>query len=529
MFLVTGDDVCVDGLTFIGGGTTYGIIISGNRDVVRGCSFSGSCTLWTLAQNSSMTIVSGNSINGSDSFDSSTPVTFAGVQGYVCTGNVFVDTQGFGIQSVCAASTSPILDGSGRTSCGVVNSNNFFQPQYAETAISSAGQTEFSFSLTRPVARYGIQVEGTVAPTTSYTISTSDNQNFTATFATPPPEDSAISLIGFRSLECIQVNSWAYDISIVGNIIYGTGDSGIVVGFDYHNGVLDPSNTQPSDFPGRITVSANTVRGAAYAGIAINNITQASTVTGNNISDCGILADTGEFSTGMRTGYPSSSITSNCFTNTTSPIMMQSGLSLLAPTLDDGSADKALKLAGNAFSGTFNSKISLVNGGPDINQSVTIGDGMITMYPETPDLDSSWANVPSDTPYFTYAYNFSGWTRDTTNILGGIASLQTTAGSYVAVTPTASAIMQDCILKLDFWAITQRGESFVEIWTNFNGNFTLITRLLITATAWQQYTMTAAMEQFVIATGTQIRIGANSGTANVQYITLSMIRIPDQS
>jgi hypothetical protein len=510
LMTMTGKGATVSGIKVDANGATYTIIMTGAQAVVSGVTFSGNVGHYVLAAGDGQD-VSNNVFDGTTADGITTPIVFSGATNYRAFGNTFFDTTGFGIQA------------RNLSYGGQIAYNVFRQPMYTQSVTATASQTVFNFTLSKVVARYGVQVNGT--PTaTGVSITTADGRNFTATFTVGKAAGTVVKLIGFRALENINVNSRTYDLQVVGNDMDGTGDSGIVIGADYHNGVLDPNNVVADDFPARITVRNNKVKNSAYAGIAQTHAAPDCNIDNNDLQDNAQITDSLAYSSGILATGPNLGVHGNLISNTLTPRTMRFGIVNNSYPTSDGLAPPSQRYGGNTFAGTFERRYMITNQSPGVRrQSVTVEDGAITQYPAQIDLDTAFSIKPADTAYFTYSNTGTGWTRDTATKIGGSASLATNAGFYVNVALPGVQTMEGKILRVDFMAKAASGNSYLKVYTTLAGSPFPVT-VNVSDTNWKSYTMYVPMMDIDI-NSVFIRIGSDTGSANFQHIRISGIYV----
>lgn len=505
LFEVTGSDVTFEGLEFQGNTSAYSILASSaERTSVVNCKFNGNIGVYILAINCTAVKVIGNSFDGnSATVEISTCVSIEGCTSVVVANNSFYNVLvGWGC-TVTQSSSSVTIIG-----------NTFSQFRYSKVLTATAGQTVFVYTMDSDVRFKGIQIDG-LPLSKGYTI-TNTGLVYTVTFSVGRSSGELVSLVGYRGAENIQLNTNAFDITVTGNTITGTGDSGIVCLAD------------------RVTISGNIIKNAGYAGIAVYGDQSRITITGNLISDCSQLDDgqsspdnpalSSVFTCGILLSGPRVSVTGNTIVNDSGTML--SGIRVNKQTVDDFTSDKTVKIGNNTFVGNFSSgKILILNdtSGSRI-QSVLITDGLITSYPEKINLDGSWTNAPINTSYYSYSgFGATIALRDTTIKQGGVASLKTVAGEYLDINFLASGIMTNTIIKVDFIAKNNSGSSYVSAFTTLAGLSAPVTTT-ITNTDWKQYTLLLPLTPNLGNTFS-LRIGSNTGFANFQYFDISMIRV----
>jgi Right handed beta helix region len=213
----------IEGITFnLNGAVTYGVVINGNAaDVtIKRNTFigSGAYAIYASYAGEGLAILD-NSFASDSSGHGPGPMTIQFTSHFRVERNHFRNTLGFGIPTI--ASNHGIIDG-----------NDFYQPAFRQTIVAGSGQTTFAFTLPSYVTRVGANVNG--VPTALAKLSHTAGNTWIATFSASPKIGSVVTFLGWQALENIQVNSQSFDISITGNAMDGTGDSGIDVVSDYH-------------------------------------------------------------------------------------------------------------------------------------------------------------------------------------------------------------------------------------------------------------------------------------------------------
>lgn len=504
-FLVTGDNVLVDGWLVDANGGLYTFRNEGDRNTFSNNVFTNNVGHYIFNTGAFYAKVLSNRFEcESADTEVTTAVVFEGCQHFLYEGNSTNGVPvGWGVQ-VRSSSQS-----------GAIVGNTFRQFIWQQSITATGGQTVFNFTLGSKVNFKGVQVDGT--PVTAGVTITGTGPNYTATFAVGRSAGEVVRLIGYRGAENIQINTSSFDITVANNVINGTGDSGIVCLAD------------------RITITGNIIKNAAYAGVALyggqNNIT----VANNVISDCSLLDDgqsspenplvASTFNGGIMVSGSQITVTGNVLVNDSGTMMYGVRVNTVDNTTT-GEADAAIRIGNNAFRGTYSlGKIYMPNdtSGKRI-QSVIITDGFITPYPLQIDLDQAWTNNPPSNAYWTNSGFGSTYAiRDTTIKQGGTASLKTVAGEYVDFQPTAYGAMKNTIMKVSFWAKNDSGSSYCSVFSTLAGLDQAVT-VNITDTSWKQYELLVPYTDNLSAFGL-IRFGANLGFANIQHINVSMIQI----
>jgi hypothetical protein len=508
--------------------------------------------------------------------------------GFSVIGNHLNNTSGFGIP----------MFGSDH---GTVMGNEIYEPGFKQTVIATSGQMSFTVTLSSPAVRLFAQVNGVPTPLAS--ASNTSGNTWTATFSTAPGSGATVTFVGYQSLEDIQVNSQSFDISITGNALNGTGDSGIDVVSDYHANILQtitstnnqtvfyftgavthypsieingriltgseilnggPVNpegnnwtvtlatpqplgtavqfadfliTTPTsaDYPGNVVISGNNVRGAAAAGIAVEVTSNSSTLTGNVIEDCGLgqgITNTAYSSGIFVVGPISAAIKDNTVINSLSIPTMQVGISMLGFGTDFGTPQKNVVVGGNTFTGAFASTLFIPTATPTSRQVGIDVQGLSVPYPEQVVLDDNWSGLPNQTNYYSYTSNNAAVTRDTTNVLGGAASLQVdtvgdSVNSQFQIFPTAFQQFANSILKVSFWAKALSGSMNFQVFSTAGGVI-YPSSFPITSSTWQKYSLYLDTNGITLAPGDFfIRISSPGNTsANTVFSNFNIFSTP---
>lgn len=396
----------------------------------------------------------------------------------------------------------------------VISNNDCRQTQWTDSLVATRNQRIFHFRLGSAVHLKRVQIDG-LPLSTGYTI-TGAGPDYVVTFATGRPEGEVLKLVGYRGAENIQINAGCKSVSIVRNLVDGTGDSGILV--------LSP----------HVTVADNIVRNCGYAGIAIYSGGDHATVTGNHISDCAQMDDgrsspdfpllSSVFAGGILISGEDVMVSNNVIENNSRTMRYGIRINKSDMTLrSDGEA--AIRLSDNVFKGDFaDGRIFAINDtmGERIN-SVAI-DGPAVAYPAQIDIDQPWIHTPRSSEYFAYdGFGKTFAIRDTLIRRSGSASIRTVAGEYIDIKPLAIALLRNCAVEIDFWAKNTSGSSYFSIFTELGGLPFPLTAT-ITDKTWRNYTMRFMLTDN-LASAVLLRIGSTSGFANFQNIRISGKRL----
>lgn len=395
------------------------------------------------------------------------------------------------------------------TQNAVISGNECEQPIYDQTIVATNGQTVFNFTLGAVCPFKKAQVNG-LPKSTGYTI-TGSGPNYTVTFDVGRTAGESIRLVGFRGAENIQVNVGCQHVAITGNLVDGTGDSGILT------------------LGSHVAIVGNIVRNCGYVGIAVYGGVNHIVVNGNSVTNCAQHDDglsspdfpllPSVFAGGILISSEDVSAVGNTIDNASGT--MRYGIRVNKSDMalrSDGHA--AIELGNNIFKGGYiDAKIFAPNDttGQRIN-SVSV-DGPIVRYPARVDLDQAWTNTPPDTAYFDFGgFGGSFALRDTSIKMGGVASLKTVPGEYMDCLVVGAGMFRNCAVEISFLAKNNSGSSYVEVYTNLGGLLFPL-RVTITDTAWRQYTipflLTANLNDDML-----IRAGGVTGFANIQHFDI---------
>ena len=249
--------------------------LTGKNITISNCKFQGKCGEYIRALGTNQTIAYNtfNSTNASVIH----PVYVAG-EYITVNDNKFINSSGFNIQVLFAKKVN-------------ITNNIFDNHNLSLDYVAQGGETVVQFEATEEQKRYTnrkiVRKNGSIISATV----TTDDEHIIITLSEALTEGDTINFRGYKTLEPININSNSYDITVTNNIIGASGDAGIVIGSDYHDGVLDPSHTVATDFPSRIDIIGNTITNTAYSGIALNNPCTRVTINNNNITNTAWLVN----------------------------------------------------------------------------------------------------------------------------------------------------------------------------------------------------------------------------------------------
>ena len=274
---ISSDNVIIKDTKFFSNNTEiYTLRITGNNVKIENCEFTGNVGNYIRVVNTDNTIITNNTFNGENG-QQTTPVVIYNSSNALITNNNFIDCVGFNVQTLISKMVN-------------ISNNNFKNTMFKSLYNALGGETSISISIPCNPKRKAVRLNGTILAGVVYNYDSTEHI-LTITLPDTLSTDDKVAFYGYQSLEPININSNSYDITINNNIIDGSGDSGIVVGSDYHNGELNPSSTTDTDFPRRINISGNSIKNCAYAGIGITRKTRFITISNNTITNCGWNTD----------------------------------------------------------------------------------------------------------------------------------------------------------------------------------------------------------------------------------------------
>lgn len=309
---ITNNNLILKNMKFISNGVSNAVLyINSDNVTVENCFFTGSAGEYIRASGTNTKII--NNTFDITNYSVVHPVYVGGENNSVINNN-FIEASGFNIQTLNAKKVNII-------------GNTFNNSHLSLNYVAEGGETSVVFSIDLNQKKYttrrAVRLNNSIITPQNLTI---NDNSIIITLNNPLSNGDIINFRGYKSLENININSNTYDINITNNVLKGTGDSGIVIGSDYHNLILDPTHTTSTDYPKRINIANNVITDCAYAGIVdtIGNIKNI-TIEGNTITNCGWLVNNnGVFNSGIFVSQRSISV-SVC-NNNISNIIINDGL-----------------------------------------------------------------------------------------------------------------------------------------------------------------------------------------------------------
>jgi hypothetical protein len=170
--------------------------------------------------------------------------------------------------------------------------NTFVNPMYEDTKTVAGAQSVFmSIDLdVDDIDRMACQVNGVQRHIQSW--AHSSGSLYTATITPAASRGDSVKFIGSRSLENIQFNTEVHGGEAIGNTCDGTGDSNIVIGTDFHDGVnTGGTGVDEDDYPRNIIIRSNILKNAMASSVNMSQVI-GGTIGGNDCSGWGQRHDT---------------------------------------------------------------------------------------------------------------------------------------------------------------------------------------------------------------------------------------------
>jgi hypothetical protein len=485
----------------------FGMNAGDDNCVIEDNVFIGDCGHHIFAEDAKNPTITGNTVKAD--YTQTISVLLIDVDGFKIDKNIIEEHTGFGIQARFSKN-------------GSITNNTVKQRVFTQARIGVNGLNDYDITPDRTISRFTASVDGVFVDVPS---TNEAGGIYTYTLSGTFTGGEVIVLYGFVGLENIQVNSECDSIIIANNNCDGTGDSCIVIGADYHNGILDPNNVDIDDFPTNIIVTGNTSRNASAAGIALNNY-DGVTVVGNTARDVGAI-DILAFQHGIVVG---------------------SGLSKEAVISDNttyngqGFTKGCVTFLGstNMPQNPFRSSVLLSNNiGVDCKdyeffpESDTLarrtGIDMRGMefkrgYDKLQDfVDTTYTSTASTDYFINTQVGGTGTAKETGTIHGSLASIKTFPGEHTRITFSKKDKFVDSVIKISWWAKVDSGTSFLRLFydtTNDDSEPRLGTN--ITNTDWEPFQATMALGSI---DALFIEIGSTSGTGYLTDFEISFVNI----
>lgn len=531
-------NVTIDGVTFLANNChrVLNAQIPGARFTVRNCRFSGGCNNY-VATSSTETTVQGNVFDCGSAEYLKIPVLLSGSDGrnHLCADNVFIEVFGFGVQAT--GSTDPGDQPPVHTGLyGVVIRNNRFINSIIEMPPQTLtqDQTSFTFSAPRRVNRWTVYIDG-VPKRQDFNSSLGNTLPgvgpFTITRRSgsgPVPAGATVQFKFWRALESVNINRDCYDILIDGNVITGSGDSGIVL----CNDKFEPGNYYGRP-PADIMVSNNTISETAYAGCAETHSIDDVSYIGNRIQDYSLAVQDPFYSSAILTTGRQSTISGNVITGNGTKTRMGicvHGLGVDASTDTGNYTTQANDLisytAGDNIVGSNVFQGSFPDGKCDIPQDNDNFRRQGNVFSDMPYLDYFGqldtttpliAGLPPATPFLNFWKAGAGWTAATDDVpWTGATAFKIVDANRVdmILSEHYRGVLADTVMRVEFWAKTLSGTSYIGIISTLASQPKIV-NLPITATTWRPYRILFPISASFVGNPIAIRHGTDTGGAGL--------------
>lgn len=276
LITINGDNVTLKNLIINSNDVNFCIDITGNNVTIDNVTFNGKAGHYIRTSGNNTRII--NCVFDGYNNEQVTAVQFSQARNCVIDNNIFNNQSGFNVQTL--------------KSSNIIISNNVFSGAvFTNTINAASGQTVFTFNSDITPNRFGVLKNNVVLNSKEYT-SVKNNLDVTITLKNPAATNDSITLVAYKSLEFININASSDGITIDGNTLRGSGDSGIVLCNDYNS---DPALHAPT----RVTCENNTIDTCLAAGIALTHTCDTITITDNTIYNCGRGAGNSNFRVGV--------------------------------------------------------------------------------------------------------------------------------------------------------------------------------------------------------------------------------------
>lgn len=475
-------------INFLGDTPNNAYIVKIEKDNVNieGCYFKGDCGNFVRLNEVKNVGVYENIFDGS--FGSTvSPVVAVSSSSIAINDNKFIDSDGFNIQMLFSKNSS-------------IAGNTFTNPHFDGTLTTSSSTSTVTFSSPVYPKRYAVYVNGTILSSSDYEVEYNDG-TVTITFDDAIESGSSVHFRCYKSLECININSNSKNITVIGNTITGSGDSGIVVGADYHNGVLDPSNVDDNDLPRGITITANSITDIAYSGVALTHHCSNVSITANNISNCGWCIDGSVYDAGVFLPQQNAKgivVANNTFYNTvttnddeaTENGVMSFGISI-NPLSDNTNQQLADYLASNEAPRIYGNNIRNVSKLYDFHPTSNVYSQCgLKFEPIRVEIESTMPTSTTQTdPFETIGTNSATINVVSDNTLAdkNVFNITFTGDGYVSMASKNFKVAKNCKITAGFWAKSSDGTGRIDFVYIFDGHNKTNRPSAFPTTEWKYY------------------------------------------
>jgi len=514
--MLTVSNTTIQGISIDSGTYCLYGISGGNYTYVRNVTFSGVYGHCVILSGASSSAIIGCVVKEGGTQD--TPFVVSACTDVLVTDNIIEEHTGFGIQTRFSTTTT-------------IANNVIKQRYYTQTFTASTATQTFTFTTGRSCSRFSAYNDGAFRVVTGTTTTSSTSYQVTVTGLTV---GQAVVIYGFVGLESIQANSGCNSVTIEGNSVFHSGDSGIVIGADYHyNGttwVLNPGAVVESDYPRNITITGNIIVGPILAaGIALNDATRA-VVANNTVTDIGYTSDLA-YQAGISCGLIydcviRDNVTDGTNTHTVGCVKYTGGTSL---EYGDNNAsntfgfNKGVGCPNYAFFPTSDPAARRV--GYNIVDAKV--DNLITQSIDTM-LDSAWASgVYTGNNISVSISGATGISKSTSATYAYWTSIRTYVGEYADIGVNASTLnlFENKMVRVSFYAKadTAGDAGYLSLFYDFPGDdaeprFTVA----VTNTTWKQFSFVMALGAM---DGLYARVGSSVGVVRFSRLRIDMLDV----
>jgi hypothetical protein len=504
---LSGDGIVVSGISLLSDDALYLLHVSGGGVTISKCRFGGSVGHYILVEAAGSTIADNVFDGGSGTQITSVVFSGPGATGGTFSGNQLSQYTGFGVQTRLGARNIAI------------RSNVFVNRPAEQDSTLASRQGPVEFQPQARARRWGALLNG--KQTQARVDVAGDGRPAVTLSATARPGDK-ISLLSWDGFEPININSGSADITVDGNRISGSGDSGIVLGSDYRGTTLDAKHTTPQDYPQRVKVTNNTIEFCAQAGIAGTIAVDQLRIENNRISEYGLGASGLVYPSGIVVTGGGATVSGNAIAANGRTTRFGINLNGFLPLAIAPGDSENIVLSGNSFQGDFEARYFIPNMQAGARKrSIVFPDLPETPYPETVRLDAGFTKAPPSTARLDYAHAGEGWIPDQD---AGAVLLRN--GSYADIMLKDGAALLGSIVTVSVRAKADAGQPYLSVFTTLGGKETAVT-CPIASRDWQLYRIRIAMTADLAPQPIRIRTGVSQdGLGHFRDIAVSSVRIP---
>jgi hypothetical protein len=506
---LSGDGTVVSGISLLSDNALYLLHVSGRGVTISQCRFGGSVGHYILVEAAGSTIADNVFDGGSGTQITSVVFSGPGATDGKFTGNHLSQYTGFGVQTRLGARAIAI------------RSNVFVNRPAEQDSTLADRQGPVEFQPQARAKRWGALLNG--KQTQARVNVAGDGRPAVTLAATAHPGDK-VSLLSWDGFEPININSGSADITVDGNQISGSGDSGIVLGSDYRGTTLDAKNTTPQDYPQRVRVTNNTIEFCAQAGIAGTVAVDQVHIENNHISEYGLGASGLVYPSGIVVTGGGATVSGNTVASNGRTTRFGITLNGFLPLAMPPGNGEDIALSGNSFHGDFEAKYFIPNMQAGARKrSIVFPDLLETPYPEAVRLDAGFTRAAPSTARLGYAHAGEGWVPDQD---AGPGAVILRNGSYADIMLKDGTALLGSIVTVSVRAKADAGQPYLSVFTTLGGKETAVT-CPVASRDWQLYRIRIAMTADLAPQPIRIRTGVSKdGLGHFRDIAVSSVRIP---